>query len=237
MNRAFSRSYVFFPLSTICMGLHKHKISVRQRKKAAKIRGINMKKILFTVLTLLIMGQSGWADDKGTAKELLVSKLEAALAVLQNEDLGQEDKNKRVAEIVEPMFEYKLMAKLTLGRKYWSDLSEEKQERFTDLFVARLKASYLDKLALYTDEKVAYNEPVQEGQKIQIPTKVISKNNNISMLYKLYKSRDGWKIYDIEIEGVSLISTYRSQFHEILSKGTVNELLLKLEKPENKQSP
>lgn len=196
-----------------------------------------MKKILFTVLTLLIMSQSGWADDKGTAKELLVSKLEAALAVLQSEDLGQEDKNKRVTEIVEPMFEYKLMAKLTLGRKYWSDLSEEKQEIFTDLFVARLKASYLDKLALYTDEKVAYDEPVQEGQKIQIPTKVISKNNNISMLYKLYKSRDGWKIYDIEIEGVSLISTYRSQFHEILSKGSVDELLLKLEKPENKQSP
>jgi len=195
-----------------------------------------MRKLLFTVLTLLIMGQSGWADDKSAAKELLVSKLEAALEVLQSKDLGQEDKNKRVLEIVEPVFDYKLMAKLTLGRKYWPGLSEEKQERFTDLFVARLKASYLDKLALYTDEKVAYDAPIQEGQKIQIPTKVISKDSNISMLYKLYKSRDSWKIYDIEIEGVSLISTYRSQFNEILSKGTVDELLLRLEKPEKKQS-
>jgi len=180
---------------------------------------------------------SGWADDKSAAKELLVSKLEAALSVLQSKDMSEEDKKKHVLEIVEPVFDYKLMAKLTLGRKYWPDLSEKKQERFTDLFVERLKASYLDKLSLYTDEKVAYDAPVQEGQKVQIPTKVISKTNNISMLYKLYKSRDSFKIYDIEIEGVSLISTYRSQFHEILSKGSVDELLLKLEKPENKQSP
>ncbi len=193
-----------------------------------------MRKILFMVLALLIISQVGWAEDKSTAKELLVSKLEAALTVLQSKNLGQEDKNKQVMEIVEPMFDYRLMAKLTLGRKYWPGLSEEKQERFTDLFVARLKASYLDKLSLYTDEKVAYEAPVQKGIKVQIPTKVISKDKDISMLYKLYKSEHTWKIYDLEIEGVSLISTYRSQFNEILSKGTFDELLLKLEKPENK---
>lgn len=193
-----------------------------------------MRKILSMILALLIIGQIGWADDKNSAKELLVSKLEAALTVLQNKSLGQGDKNKQVLEIVEPMFDYKLMAKLTLGRKYWPDLSEKKQDRFTDLFVERLKASYLDKLSLYTDEKVAYETPVQEGIKVQIPTKVISKDKNISMLYKFYKSKDSWKIYDLEIEGVSLISTYRSQFYEILSKGTVDDLILKLEKPENK---
>lgn len=186
------------------------------------------------ILALLIISQVGWADDKNSAKELLVTKLEAALTVLQNKNLGQGDKNKQVIEIVEPMFDYKLMAKLTLGRKYWPDLSEEKQDRFTDLFVKRLKASYLDKLSLYTDEKVAYETPVQEGIKVQIPTKVISKDKNISMLYKFYKSKDSWKIYDLEIEGVSLISTYRSQFYEILSKGSFDDLILKLEKPENK---
>lgn len=193
-----------------------------------------MRKLLLMLLALLVISQVGWADDKSAAKELLVSKLEAALTVLQNKNLGQDDKNKQVLEIVEPIFDYGLMAKLTLGRKYWPGLSEEKRERFTDLFVKRLKASYLDKLSLYTDEKVAYEAPVQKGIKVQIPTKVISKDNNISMLYKLYKSEHSWKIYDLEIEGVSLISTYRSQFYEILGKGTVDDLLLKLEKPENK---
>jgi phospholipid transport system substrate-binding protein len=195
---------------------------------------MTMRRMFYTVLVLLLMSQVGWSDDKSSAKELLVAKIEAALSVLQRKDLVQQEKNKQVVKIVEPIFDYNLMAKLTLGRKYWPGLSEKDRERFTDLFVARLRASYIDKLSLYTDEKVVYDAPVQEGIKIRIPTSVISKNNRIAMIYKLYKSSNSWKIYDIEIEGVSLISTYRSQFYDILSKGTFNDLLLKLEKPETK---
>jgi phospholipid transport system substrate-binding protein len=195
---------------------------------------MTMRKMLYTVLVLLLMSQVGWSDDKNAAKELLMAKVEAALSVLQRKDLVQQEKNKQVVKIVEPIFDYNLMAKLTLGRKYWPGLSEKNREKFTDLFVARLKTSYIDKLSLYTDEKVVYDAPVQEGIKIQIPTSVISKNHRIAMMYKLYKSSNGWKIYDISIEGVSLISTYRSQFYDILSKGTIDDLLLKLEKPETK---
>jgi phospholipid transport system substrate-binding protein len=196
-------------------------------------RGITMKRILCAVVMMLLVSQVAWSDDKTAAKELLVSKIEAALSVLQKKDLVQKEKNKQVTAIVEPLFDFKLMAKLALGRKYWPSLSEKDRKKFVDLFVERLKATYVDKLSLYTNEKVAYESPVQNGIKIQIPTKVISKNKNYSMLYKLYKSSDGYKIYDIEIEGVSLISTYRSQFSDILSKGTIDDLLLKLEKPEN----
>jgi phospholipid transport system substrate-binding protein len=197
-------------------------------------RGMTMKRMSYAVLAFLLMSQVAWSDDKSAAKELLETKIEAALAVLQKKDLGQQEKNKEVVKIVEPIFDYNLMAKLTLGRKYWPGLSEKKRERFVDLFVARLKATYIDKLSLYTDQKVVYETPVQEGIKVQIPTSVISKNNRIAMMYKLYKSSNSWKIYDIEIEGVSLISTYRSQFYDILGKGTIDDLLLKLEKPENK---
>jgi len=193
-----------------------------------------MRRILYAVLVLLLMSQVCWSDDKSAVKELVMAKVDAALSILQRKDLVQQEKNKQVVKIVEPIFDYNLMAKLTLGRKYWPGLSKKNREKFTDLFVARLKTSYIDKLSLYTDEKVVYDAPVQEGIKIQIPTSVISKNNRISMMYKLYKSSNGWKIYDIEIEGVSLISTYRSQFYDILSKGTIDDLLLKLEKPETK---
>ncbi len=193
-----------------------------------------MKNLLYAVLSLLIFSQVALADDKNAAKELLETKIESALAVLERKDLAQQEKNQKVVEIVDPIFDYNLMAKLTLGRKYWPGLTEQERDRFTDLFVARLKATYIDKLSLYTDEKVVYDTPIQEGIKIQIPTRVISKGNNFTMMYKLYKSSNGWKIYDLEIEGVSLISSYRSQFYDILSKGTFEELLLKLEKPENK---
>jgi phospholipid transport system substrate-binding protein len=195
-----------------------------------------MKSLLYSVFILLVMTQTVGADDRNVAKELLENRVEAAIAVLQKNDLDQEEKNKQVIEIVTPLFDFPLMAKLSLGRKYWPGLVNEKRQRFIELFTKRLKASYLDKLTLYTDEKVVFKTPVQEERKIKIPTELISKNNTISMLYKLHESTNNWLIYDIEIQGVSIISTYRSQFDQVLSKGTIDELLIKLEKPENPET-
>lgn len=191
-----------------------------------------MKRLLCSVFILLVMTQTVGADDRDVAKELLENRVDAAIAVLQKNDLDQQEKNKQIIDIVTPLFDFPLMAKLSLGRKYWPGLIEEKRQRFIDLFTKRLKGSYLDKLTLYTDEKVVFKTPVQEKRKIQIPTELISKNNTISMLYKLHESTNSWLIYDIEIQGVSIISTYRSQFDQVLSKGTIDELLTKLEQPE-----
>jgi len=195
-----------------------------------------MKRLLYSVFILLVMTQTVGADDKDVAKKLLESKIDAAIAVLQKNDLDQEGKNKQIIEIVTPLFDFPLMAKLSLGRKYWPGVVNEKRQRFTELFTKRLKTSYLDKLALYTDEKVVFKTPVQEKRKIKIQTELISKDNTISMLYKFHESKHGWLIYDIEIQGVSIISTYRSQFDQVLSKGTIDELLIKLEKPENSET-
>jgi len=193
-----------------------------------------MKSLLYAVFILLVMTQTVGADDKDVAKELLESRIEAAIAALHKKDLDQQEKNKQVVEIVTPIFNFPLMAKLSLGRKYWPGLTKEKRQRFTELFTKRLKETYLGKLTLYTDQTVVYKTPVQVKRKIKIPTELVSKDNKISMLYKFHKSKHSWMIYDIEVQGVSIISTYRSQFDQVLSKGTIDELLLKLENPENK---
>ncbi|MBW2603684.1 MAG: ABC transporter substrate-binding protein [Deltaproteobacteria bacterium] len=193
-----------------------------------------MRSLIYTVLILLITVQTGLTSDGNEAQALLKSKLDAAIDVLQKKDLDQQKKNEQLVEIVTPMFDFHLMAKLSLGRKYWPGLSEEKKDEFSDLFIKRLRALYLEKLSLYTDEKVFFDTPVQKKRKVRIPTQLVSNNKRISMIYKLYKSKKDWKIYDIEIEGVSIISTYRSQFDQVLSKGTIDELLQRLEKPENK---
>ncbi|GAH70156.1 unnamed protein product, partial [marine sediment metagenome] len=166
-----------------------------------------MKNLLYAVLSLLILSQTVIADDKSAAEEILKSKLEAVISVLQKKELELEAKKKEIEEIVTPIFDFSLMAKLTLGRKFWPGLSKEKKEKFTELFIKRLKGTYLGKLTrdTYTDEKIVHNAPIQVKKRIHIPTELISKENKISMLYKLYKSKQNWKIYDIEIEGVSII--------------------------------
>ena len=97
-------------------------------------------------LNLRQSGQTVAADDTVIAVAFLKCKLDSAFAVLQNEELQQEARNKAVVDIVTPMFDFELMAKLSLGKKYWPDLTEENKIRFTDLFIKRLRTSYIDKL-------------------------------------------------------------------------------------------
>jgi len=190
-----------------------------------------MKNLLVTAISLLLFYQSALADDKSEVEELLKKNLDAVFSVLQKKDLAQQEKNQDIVDIVTPMFDFELMAQLSLGKKHWPRLSQEEKKRFTDLFIQRLKASYLKNFTLYTDEKLFYEPAVQVKKKIHTPTYLISKDKKISILYKFYKAENNWKIYDLEIQDVSIIRSYRSQFSGILENGTVDDLLLKLEAP------
>jgi phospholipid transport system substrate-binding protein len=193
-----------------------------------------MKLITWTLLGMLIGCQSVMAENIIPAQELLKKNLAAVVEVLQKKDLSQETKKQDIVDIVSPMFDFALMAKLTLGRKYWPDLQAEQQEKFTQLFIRRLRATYLDSLTLYTDEKIFFEPPVEVKQKVHIPTYLLSKDKKITILYKFYESENNWKIYDLEIQGVSLIRSYQSQFHQILQTETFEDLLAKMEKPAEK---
>jgi phospholipid transport system substrate-binding protein len=192
-----------------------------------------IKVLLYEVFSLLLLSQAVTADDKSAAGEFIKSNLDAVFVILQKEDLSKEARNSEVVEIVTPMFDFKLMAKLSLGKKYWPDLSREQQERFTELFISRLRQSYLNKLTAYTDEEITYESPLAVKKKVHVATHLISKGKKISMLYKLYSSNNTWKIYDVEIQGVSIIRSYRSQFKEILQNGTFDDLLQKMQKSVN----
>lgn len=193
-----------------------------------------MKLFICTLLGMLVVSQSVMAENIIPAQDLLQKNLAAVVAVLQKKDLAPETKKQEIVDIVSPMFDFALMAKLTLGKKYWPDLKAEQQERFTQLFIRRLRATYLDSLTLYTDEKIFFEPPVEVKQKVHIPTYLLSKDKKISILYKFYESENSWKIYDLEIQGVSLIRSYQSQFHQILQTETFEDLLAKMEKPAEK---
>ena len=186
---------------------------------------------LYVATGLLMLTHSAISADSLSAEEFLKSKLNQVFEILKQTDLEQQEKSKQVVEIVSPMFDFQLMAKLSLGRQYWPDLSEEKREKFTELFINRLRGSYLNRITAYTDETVTYESPVKVDGKVHIPTNLISKGNKIGMLYKFYQANDQWKIYDLEIQGVSIIRSYQSQFREILRTSTFDDLLLKMQEP------
>ena len=115
-----------------------------------------MKNLIVAIISLLLFYQSAAADDKSEVEKLLKNNLDAVFTILQKKDLEQQKKNNEIVDIVTPMFDFELMARLSLGKKHWPGLTQDKKERFTELFIKRLKASYLNNFTLYTDEKIFY---------------------------------------------------------------------------------
>jgi len=180
-----------------------------------------------------------FVKDPNDPNELLEAKWNAVIAVLQNKELDQELKKKIIDKIISPIFDSELMAKLVLGRTHWPKLTAPQQKRFTELFAERLKNFYLEKTTLFNNEKVLFKPATQEKNSIRIPMVLISDDKEESILYKLHKldktggskTNGYWKIYDVEIEGISILLTYRSQFDDILRRGSVKDLFDQLEKP------
>jgi phospholipid transport system substrate-binding protein len=168
------------------------------------------------------------------ANELLRAKWDAVARVLQNKDLDQKTKEKIIDKVVSPIFDFPVMAMLALREIRWAKLTPPQREKFTSLFTERLKASYREKITLYQDEKVLFKPAVPGKTGISIPMELTSGGKNTAIIYRLRKAdpqKAGWKIYDVEIQGVRIILTYRAEFDDILQHGTVEDLLARLAEP------
>jgi len=168
--------------------------------------------------------------DPNNPDEVMKVKWDAIAKVLLSENLDQKTKEKVINTIIGPLFDFNLMGKLTLGRNHWPKLSKPQSEKFIKLFVVRLKDSYRNKISSYKNEKVAFKPAVKDEKSARILMTIFSEDKKFSILYKFRRTDKSWKIYDMEIEGVSVILTYRSQFNDILSHGSVEDFLRQLEK-------
>lgn len=176
------------------------------------------------------------AGNGGDAGDFLKNRLDAVIAVLRTPGLDDADKRERAVGIIMPVFDMPLMAKLAVGKEFWPRFSDAQQERFTAAFTRRLQQLYIGKIMQYTDERVVFGSTEVEGVKARIPTELISSGSRYAILYKMYRSGEEWKIYDIELDRVSILKSFRSQTSQVLSGGTFQELIEKLESPPREES-
>ena len=197
-----------------------------------------MRTRVFKMVTAMILSSTLFlpvlADDLVELTAVVEDRIDVITQILQNKGMEKEHKDASILGSVEDLFDYTLMGRLSLGKTQWLSLEEEKKKTFTDLFVERIKRSYLEKMYLYTDEKVVVKQALQvKPSRIHVPSNIIGKNGPTEILYKFYKSKnEGWLIYDVEIAGVSVVQTYRAQFAEILKSSPFDELLNKLKRSE-----
>ncbi len=142
---------------------------------------------------------------------------------------GQKTLRRQLAkQSIDPNFDYREMAKRCLGAT-WNSLSGSQRDEFVSLFAKLLEASYSDKIEKYTQHiKVDYAGERLDGDYAEVRTVVVRPNDRIPLNYRLIHAPEGWKVYDVVIEGVSLVSNYQSQFSRIIHESSYNELVRRL---------
>jgi phospholipid transport system substrate-binding protein len=188
-----------------------------------------MKKNLFSVLLLIFLLIIPPLAYSAAPSETLKEHINKVLEVLRDPALkgepGRKVKKEKICSISEEVFDFTELSKRTLGQN-WKRLNPDQQEEFIKLFKSLLETVYADKITSYTDEKVTLKGEITLSEKaVEVPTTIVTKTSEIPINYRLIEEKGRWKVYDVVIEGVSLVNNYRTQFREILAKKTPEALL------------
>jgi phospholipid transport system substrate-binding protein len=183
------------------------------------------------LLLILILGISvpGWAKEptdqiKQTTDRILSIVTDSAL----KSPSKVQEKRRLIRRAVDELFDWEEMAHRSLAR-HWDQRTAEEKKEFVRLYSDLLERTYMEKVEGYSGEKITYEgETLDNGYavvKVKIATK---KNNDIHVEYRLRKEGSKWLVYDVLIEGISLVNNYRAQFNSIISQSSYEKLVKRL---------
>lgn len=193
-----------------------------------------MKRILLLTLVVLLTAATAFASVtdiiKKTVNEVIKTVSDAELKKKSNEQRRRAAIKKSISAI----FDSQEMAKRSLG-KHWNQRTPAERKQFSELFATLLENSYAGKIESYNNEKIVYTKELIDGEYAEVKSKVITaKQDEYTLDYRLMKKdATTWMVYDVVIEGVSLVSNYRTQFNKIISANGYQELVKKLQAKSN----
>lgn len=197
---------------------------------------------IFVLISFVVLPMSVAASIDQSPQRLVEETAEKMLTTLKAEKEAVKKDSDRlyalVDEIVLPHFDFELMAKRVLG-KYWRDASAEERARFTDAFRGLLVRTYANSLTEYTEQKINYLPMRRESgnQRVEVRSEVEQAGRQpIQINYRLVQTGSEWKVYDVTINNVSLVTNYRSSFANEIDRGGLGALISKIDS-KNKGAP
>jgi phospholipid transport system substrate-binding protein len=176
--------------------------------------------------------------DAATGKESVENQVNKILEKLKDPAFKAQPRDAQIAEVrkvINEIFDYTELSKRTLGR-YWKKFSDAQKKEFITLFSALLENVYADRILAYTHEVIEFGKETElKKGRVEVASNIItSDNKKVPLNYRMILKNDQWRVYDVVIEGVSMVKNYRSQFRQILSKKSPEELLETLRKKTQK---
>ena len=182
--------------------------------------------------SLLVAPLAAREADAGAPTDQLRSQVDRVLKLLEDPALQAPDKARErraaVRKVADEIFDFGETARRALGR-HWAARTPEERDEFVRLFGDLLERSYISKIELYGGEKIVYVSDVVDGEQAVVRTQILTKNGTqVPVDYRMLKKGDKWLVYDVIIEGVSLVANYRTQFNKIIQTSSYPELVKKM---------
>ena len=174
---------------------------------------------------------SGRAAGAGPTEQLK-GPIDRVLQVLEDPALKDEakaaERHRVIRQIADEVFDFEEIARRAMAQ-HWRSLTEAQRKEFVGLFSDLLERAYMSKIELYHGEQIQYVAERIEGDLATVSTRLITKKGTeVAIDYRMLERGDRWRIYDVSIEGVSLVANYRTQFNNVIRTSSYDELLRKL---------
>ena len=184
------------------------------------------------IVATLVAGGALDHARAGAPTDQVKSGTDQVLKIIQDPALKGADKTpvrrQQLRTVVDQVFDWQETGKRALGR-HWQPLTPEQRQQFSSLFADLVERSYVGKIELYSGEKIIYAGDTIEGDQATVKTKLITKSQTqIPIDYRLQKEGDRWRVYDVLIEGVSLVGNYRTQFNRVIQQTGYDDLVKKM---------
>jgi len=191
--------------------------------------GFRLSRRALAGLLVVLVAAPAWA---GVPTDQLRGSIERVVKALDTSALKGEaraaERRVVVRKIANDIFDFAEIARRSLGR-HWPARSDREREEFIMLFGDLLERSYISKIELYGGERILYTSERVDGDVATVSTRIVSKNGTaVPVDYRLLKRGDRWLVYDVSIEGVSLVANYRTQFNKIIQTSSYAELVKKM---------
>jgi len=165
---------------------------------------------------------------EGSAIDAVRTSVDGILDILKKGDtMDKATRRSAMEAIIDERFDFRAMSQRTLATN-WKKASDAEKQEFTDLFKQLIQSSYVGKLEAYTNETVEYVAEKAKGRKALVETMIKTASADIPLNYKMYSKDGNWLVYDVIIEGVSLISNYRSSYQTIVKQEGFDGLMAKM---------
>ncbi len=188
----------------------------------------NMKQLFLILMSFIILAP---AHAEATPLEVVKNTSDQVIERLKNESDPQKI-NQAVNDLIAPNFDFPKMSRWVLG-KNWRKASSDQQTRFTGAFQKLLIKTYSKALVESDNVEIKYLpvHAAENSKKVTVKTEVDRQNGGpfIPINYRLYKAGNGWKVYDVSIDGVSLVSTYRGSFNDEIKRKGLEALITDIE--------